>query len=190
MKALEKLEIQDNKKQLKSVIKKLNDKLNELEQINNKDEFNNWHTYLVVFVSSFLEPKSAQLEQVLRNRIYNISVYHKTFEEEKSNAKLILQGLIDSLSINGLPQKNKNDSGINLNNNTTVNQTQTINVDISQILREELGNARIRELENLIKNEKNVDSKFSVITNALRDFGIETLSSTLAKVLLSYLGKF
>jgi len=190
MKALEKLEIQENKKQLKSVIKKLNDKLNELEQLKNKDELSQWHTYLVSFVSNILEPKSSQFIQIQRNSIYDIGViFSKSFEEEKNNAKLILQGFIDSLSINGLPQKNNNDRGINVNNSTTVNQHQTINVDILQILHEELGNAKIRELESLIKKENTDKSKFAVITNALRDLGIETLSSTLAKVLLGYLGK-
>ncbi len=188
MKALEKLEMLENKKQQKSIIKNLNNHLAKLEQIKNKDEFNNWHTYLVSFVSSLIEPKSLQFQQILRNNIYSISAHHKTFEEEKNTAKLILKGFIDSLSINGLPQKN-NDVGINFNNSTTVNQNQTINVDVSQILHEELGNAKIRELESLLKKEKTDKSKFTVITNALRDLGIETLSSTLAKVLLGYLGK-
>ena len=189
MKALEKFEILENKKQQKSIIKNLNNQLDKLEQVKNRDEFNNWHTYLVSFVSSFLDPKSSQFQQILRNNIYNISAYTKTFEDEKNTAKLILKGFIDSLSINGLPQKNNNDRGINVNNSTTVNQHQTINVDILQILHEELGNAKIRELESLIKKENTDTSKFAVITNALRDLGIETLSSTLAKVLLGYLGK-
>lgn len=70
--------------------------------------------------------------------------------KKKNTAKLILKDFIDSLSINSLPRKN-NDVGINFNNSTTVNQNQTINIDLVQILHEELGNAKIRELENLIK---------------------------------------
>ena len=84
MKALEKLEMLENKKQQKSIIKNLNNHLAKLEQIKNKDEFNNWHTYLVSFVSSLIEPKSLQFQQILRNNIYSISAHHKTFEEEKS----------------------------------------------------------------------------------------------------------
>lgn len=65
------------------IIKNLNNHLDKLEQIKNEDEFNNWHTYLVSFVSSIIEPKSPQFQQILRNNIYGISTYPKTFEEEK-----------------------------------------------------------------------------------------------------------
>ena len=56
-------------------------------------------------------------------------------------------------------------------------------------MKEELGNAKLRELEELVKKGKDKESKFKVVANALKDFGIETLSSTLAKVILPYLGK-
>ena len=177
----------DLKKRKKAILKVLNEKFQILDKISNKKELYNWHLSLVTFVASFLDPKSKQYYYIHRNRIFDGGfVFDGSFEAEKNNAKTILQSFIESITINGIPQI-ENTSGISVNNNTTVNQTTSI--DIAQTVKEELGNAKLRELEELVKKEKDKESKFKVVANALKDFGIETLSSTLAKVILPYLGK-
>lgn len=183
------LEKQELKKRQKLIIANLNKKLSDLENLKNMQELQNWHMGLTSFICSFIDSKSKQYHYILRNKIFDGGfAFSGSFQEEKKNAKLILTSLIDAITINGLPQQNT-DSGINVNNSTTVNQSQTNNIDVSQLVREEIGNAKIREIEELIKNEKSNESKLKIIAKAMRDFSIETLSSTLAKIILPYLGK-
>ena len=181
------LERQKLNKRQKAILKVLNEKLQALNEISNKKSLQEWHLSLVTFVSSFLDTNSTQYKHIFRNDIWTGSpAFSSRFEEEKNNAKIILESLINAITINGI-QKSEINSGISVNNSTTVNQT-TI-VDVAQTVREELGNAKIRELDELVKTEKDKESKFKVVANTLKDFGIETLSSTLAKIILPYLGK-
>ncbi len=192
MKMIEKLEKQETKNKQKKILKILNEKLKELDKINNMNQLRKWHLALVTFVSSFLDTESKQYNSILKNSIYSRRfIFSDEFDEEKNNASIILQSLIDSIGINGLPQNNtiQSDKSINFNNNTTVNQNQTVQIEIMQTIKEELGNAKMRELEELVKKEPNKDSKLKKLALVLKDCGIETVSSTLAKVILSYLGK-
>ncbi len=192
MKMIEKLEKQETKNKQKKILKILNEKLNELDKINNMNQLRKWHLALVTFVSSFLDTESKQYNSILKNSIFSRRfIFSDEFDEEKNNASIILQSLIDSIGINGLPQNNtiQSDKSINFNNNTTVNQNQTVQIEIMQTIKEELGNAKMRELEELVKKEPDKDSKLKKLALVLKDCGIETVSSTLAKVILSYLGK-
>lgn len=192
MKMIEKLEKQETETKQKKILKNLNEKLKELDKINNMNQLRKWHLALVTFVSSFLDTESKQYNNILKNSIFSGRfIFSDEFDEEKNNASIILQSLIDSIGINGLPQNNtiQSDKSINFNNNTTVNQNQTVQIEIMQTIKEELGNAKMRELEELVKKEPDKDSKLKKMALALKDFGIETVSSTLAKVILSYLGK-
>lgn len=192
MKMIEKLEKQETKNKQKKILKILNEKLKELDKVNNMNQLRKWHLALVTFVSSFLDTESKQYNSILKNSIYSGRfIFSDEFDEEKNNASIILQSLIDSIGINGLPQNNtiQSDKSINFNNNTTFNQNQTVQIEIMQTIKEELGNAKMRELEELVKKEPNKDSKLKKLALVLKDFGIETVSSTLAKVILSYLGK-
>lgn len=192
MKMIEKLEKQETKNKQKKILKILNEKLNELDKINNMNQLRKWHLALVTFVSSFLDTESKQYNSILKNSIFSRRfIFSDEFDEEKNNASIILQSLIDSIGINGLHQNNtiQSDKSINFNNNTTVNQNQTVQIEIMQTIKEELGNAKMRELEELVKKEPNKDSKLKKLALVLKDCGIETVSSTLAKVILSYLGK-
>lgn len=189
---IEKLEKQETKNKQKKILKILNEKLKELDKVNNMNQLRKWHLALVTFVSSFLDTESKQYNSILKNSIYSGRfIFSDEFDEEKNNASIILQSLIDSIGINGLPQNNtiQSDKSINFNNNTTVNQNQTVQIEIMQTIKEELGNAKMSELEELVKKEPNKDSKLKKLALVLKDFGIETVSSTLAKVILSYLGK-
>lgn len=189
---IEKLEKQETKNKQKKILKILNEKLKELDKINNMNQLRKWHLALVTFVSSFLDTESKQYNSILKNSIFSRRfIFSDEFDEEKNNASIILQSLIDSIGINGLPQNNtiQSDKSINFNNNTTVNQNQTVQIEIMQTIKEELGNAKMRELEELVKKEPDKDSKLKKLALVLKDCGIETVSSTLAKVILSYLGK-
>lgn len=192
MKMIEKLEKQETETKQKKILKNLNEKLKELDKINNLNQLKKWHLALVTFVSSFLDTGSKQYNNILKNSIFSGKlIFSDKFDEEKNNASIILQSLIDSIEITGLPKNNtiQSDKSINFNNNTTVNQNQTVQIEIMQTIKEELGNAKMRELEELVKKEPDKDSKLKKMALALKDFGIETVSSTLAKVILSYLGK-
>ena len=192
MKMIEKLEKQETKNKQNKILKILNEKLKELDKINNMNQLRKWHLALVTFVSSFLDTESKQYNSILKNSIFSRRfIFSDEFDEEKNNASIILQSLIDSIGINGLPQNNtiQSDKSINFNNNTTVNQNQTVQIEIMQTIKEELGNAKMRELEELVKKEPDKDSKLKKLALVLKDCGIETVSSTLAKVILSYLGK-
>lgn len=192
MKMIEKLEKQETETKQKKILKNLNEKLKELDKINNMNQLRKWHLALVTFVSSFLDTESKQYNNILKNSIFSGRfIFSDEFDEEKNNASIILQSLIDSIGINGLPQNNtiQSDKSINFNNNTTVNQNQTVQIEIVQTIKEELGNAKMRELEELVKKEPDKDSKLKKLALVLKDCGIETVSSTLAKVILSYLGK-
>lgn len=181
------LERQKLNKRQKAILKILNEKLQTLSGVLNMESLKEWHLSLVTFASSFLDTSSQQYSHIYRNTIWNGGfAFGRSFEVEKNNAKTILESLINAITINGI-QKSEINSGISVNNNTTV--TQTTNIDVAQTVREELGNAKIRELDELVKTEKDKESKFKVVANALKDFGIETLSSTLAKIILPYLGK-
>ena len=82
----------DSKKRKKAILKVLNDKFQILDKISNKKELYNWHLSLVTFVASFLDPKSKQYYYIHRNRIFDGGfVFDGSFEDEKNNAKTILQ---------------------------------------------------------------------------------------------------
>lgn len=181
------LERQEKQKQQKQIILNLKQRLSELDDVQNMQDLKDWHMSLISFVCGFINSESKQYHYISRNRIFDGGfAFGGSFQEEKKNAKTILSSLINSVTISGIPKYNL-ENGISVNNSTTVNQTQTNNIDVSLIVREEIGNSRIRELEELVKKEKTRELKFKAVVKALKDFGVETLSSTLAKVILPYL---
>lgn len=106
----------------------------------------------------------------------------------KKQAYDLIESFINELKTFGLPEiddnKNKKIDGINITLNQTQTQKQTINLNIIlEALQEELTGKQLKEIQDIIDNDKTVEDKKKGIIETLKSFGKDLATNVIANIL-------
>lgn len=167
----------------------LKEQINKLETIRTNKEWDNWKSGTSVFIARIYDEKTPQYLQF--EKIY-ISYNRPNIPNALNEAKSLLESYIKDIETFGLPQKNKPlDKSIKFENNNIITQTQNIELNIIfETLKDEIPQARMREIEEIVKSSEPQENKLQKIVKVLKKAGENVIASTLAKIIGQSLGLF
>jgi len=166
--------------------------------INSGYDLQTWQTKTVNIISRIYGAESKQEEQlkeikfkgyprygiVNRNSPSNMSGGGNNGKHCEKQANEIINSFISDLETFGLPEPipQEKNSGINISVNQSQNQTVNVNV-IWEAIKEELTGKQLKEVEEIINDSDEPDSKKRRIFDKLKSFGTDVASNIIAGLL-------
>lgn len=178
--------------QSESAINALLKKIENLEQVINKDSFNIWQKA----TSSTLQNIYPNNEDV-KKKFEGISAIHRTYSsindvthKAKIEAKEYLESIINDIQTFGLPHLSipVKDDKINVvvtqQNNQNQTTTVSVNIDfIIDVLKGELRASEIEEIKEILESNDEPKEKKKNFIEKIKSFGNDVASNILANIL-------
>jgi len=175
-----------------SAISALNKKVEELSDINNREEFNIWQKA----TSSTLQNIYPNNEDIKR-KFEDISAIHRTLRsvddvtyKAKKEASSILKSLITDIEDFGLAHLNQTKKDENfsvvVNQQNHQNQSTSVSINLSfiiEVLKGELRNSEIEEVKEILESEEEPKEKKRKFIDKIKSFGNDVASNILANIL-------
>ncbi|MDB4924355.1 hypothetical protein [Mucilaginibacter sp.] len=109
-----------------------------------------------------------------------------TYKHIRNILHMVIENLAIELTSFGFESKNdpKIDKSININNQHTINQSQSISVEfLKEIFKDSLTGKQLKELSEIVKEEKDVNKATSKLFDKIKGFGSDVASNIVAGIL-------
>lgn len=174
-----------------NVINAIQRKIESLNLIKTKEEFNNWQNTAVSMLINIYDENDKRVKSIENIKSYEFKYTRGTdlTTEAKSQAKSILQGLIDDISDFGVLKKNKHsENGVSIlvNQNNSQIQSTTIQIQLELIiesLNQGLSEVQIQALKEILESNLEPKEKKKSFVNKIKSFGSDVASNILANLL-------
>ena len=165
----------------------------EKPSVTSLDELKSWQARAINVITRIYGENSKQEEQIkeIKFRSYvsfgtsrGVSGGGNNGKNCEKHANEIIKGFIADLETFGIPQpkQRENNSAINISVNQNQNQTVHVNI-IWESIKDELTDRQLKEIEEIINDNEEQNSKKTRIFEKLKSFGGDVASNIIAGLL-------
>jgi hypothetical protein len=173
-------------------IKAINFKLEQLKNVGNYQEYNNWKIITSTTLSNIYSNKEDMIRKFesIKAWVAVINGSGDRTNKAKLEAEDFLKSIISDIEHFGLPQIIESKQGeklsVNVHQQNNQNQSTSVNINIDiilDVLKGELRNSEIEEVKEILESHDETKVKKKKFIEKIKSFGSDVASNILANIL-------